>query len=159
MVSTQQITDPQGWGSKPRNGSLIFLTVVLWSTHRISIFVGILVFLNLQVGQARVLHFTVLEGLPGTNTQDYLPYRWTTKKKCCECNTSFFVTYKWVKLECCITLDWHGLPGTNPLGYWVHMKVTKENVLKWIQSRVFISYVIYPLLSHDILSADLWSLL
>ena len=32
--------------------------------------------------------------------------------------TFFFVTYKWVTLECNITSGWKHLPGTNTLAYW-----------------------------------------
>jgi hypothetical protein len=30
------------------------------------------------------------------------------------------------KLECYIALDWKGLPRTNTLAYWAHLKVTKK---------------------------------
>jgi hypothetical protein len=32
------------------------------------------------------------------------------------------------KLECYITLGWTSMPGTNTLGYIIHLYVTKEKV-------------------------------
>jgi hypothetical protein len=39
----------------------------------------------------------------------------------------FFLTFNWPnKLECCITLGWKGLPGTNTLAYCALLQVTNK---------------------------------
>ncbi len=44
------------------------------------------------------------------------------------CNTSFpfLLMNETNKLHCYITIDWIGMPGTNTLAYWAHLKDTKK---------------------------------
>ncbi len=76
--------------------------------------------------KARVLHYTRLEKIAGTNTLTYWDHLQVAKKmKCCKYSTSCFIHNTYFlqlmkspnKREYYIRIGWKGLPGTNTKAY------------------------------------------